>query len=56
MEASVVREEKEQGTEILLQDAKNLASGIAATCWLRAEGVGLASPSPQRAGGRVAVR
>jgi hypothetical protein len=36
MEASAVREEKEQGTGILLQDAKNLASGIAATCWLRA--------------------
>src|SRR5262245_43751461 len=36
MEASAVKEEKEQGTGILLQDAKNLASGIAATCWLRA--------------------
>src|SRR5262249_23127891 len=36
MEASAVREEKEQGTGILLQDAKNLASGIAATCWLSA--------------------
>jgi hypothetical protein len=35
MEASAVREEKEQGTGILLQDAKNLGSGIAATCWLR---------------------
>jgi hypothetical protein len=36
MEASTVREDKEQGTGILLQDARNLASGIAATCWLKA--------------------
>jgi len=34
MEASAVRESRKLSRGILLQAAKNLASGITATCWL----------------------